>query len=147
MDVTTTDELVRQLGSIPNEMGAAACFGTPIEREGHTLILVARVSFGYGVGFGRGSGSGGKHSENGHGSDAGEGEGGGGGGGGSSAPVAVIDISPGEVKIQPIVDSTRIAVTSMTVGAWLGFWLFWTIRTLGRDHAKTERIRIEKGAA
>ena len=145
MDLTTTDELVRQLGSIPNETGAAACFGTPVERDGHTLIPVARVAFGYGLGFGRGSGSGGKASENGHGSDAGEGEGGGGGGGGSSTPVAVIDITSGDVKIQPIVDASRITMTSMMVGAWLGFWLLWTIRTIGRDNAKTERIKAEKG--
>lgn len=143
MELTATDELVHRLSNIPDQLGSAACFGMPIERDGHTLIPVARVSFGYGLGFGRGSGSGGHSAEGGD--EGGEGEGGGGGGGGSATPVAVIDISDGSVDIQPINDSTRIAITSMTVGAWVTFWLFWTIRAIAREGAKTQRQRIDKG--
>src|SRR5438270_472609 len=73
---TTTEELVRTVGDIPERMGAGVCFGSPIERDGRTLIPVARVSFGYGLGFGRGVGTG--HGDHGQGEGAGEGEGGGG---------------------------------------------------------------------
>jgi uncharacterized spore protein YtfJ len=143
MESTTTDELVHRLSTIPEEMGASACFGAPVERDGHTLIPVARVSFGYGVGFGRGTGSKSGPSENG----ATGGEGGGGGGGGSSTPVAVIDMTSGDVRIEPIMDQTRISVAGITLAAWTTFWLFWTVRTIARQAAKTRRLEIEKGVA
>ncbi len=47
--VTTTDEMVRRIGSIPDDLSAGACFGTPVERDGHMLIPVARINFGYGM--------------------------------------------------------------------------------------------------
>ena len=144
METAISDALVQKLGSLPEKVGASTCFGTPVERDGHTLIPVARVSFGYGLGFGRGSGPQAGYSGNGT-KGEGEGEGGGGGGGGSSAPVAVIDISEGRVEVQPITDSTRIALTSMTVGAWIAFWALWTVRTVARERGKTQRHRIDKG--
>src|SRR5690242_3097516 len=111
MDTTTTaEELVRTVGDIPERMGAGVCFGSPIERDGHTLIPVARVSFGYGLGFGRGMGTG--RDKDGAEEGAGEGEGGGGGGGGSSSPVAVIDITRDDVEIKPVQDPTRVTLAS-----------------------------------
>ena len=145
MDSTTTDELVHRLSTIPEEMGASACFGAPVERDGHTLIPVARVSFGYGVGFGRGTGSKTAPSGNGATGEGGEGEGGGGGGGGSSTPVAVIDLTSTDVRIEPIIDQTRISVAGITLAAWMGFWLFWTVRALARQAAQTRRLEIRKG--
>jgi uncharacterized spore protein YtfJ len=148
MESTTTDELVHRLSTIPEEMGAGACFGTPVERDGHTLIPVARLSFGYGLGFGRGTGSKSAPSGNGAvGGEGGEGEGGGGGGGGSSTPVAIIDMTPSEVRIEPIIDQTRISVAGITLAGWMAFWLFWTIRALARQAAQTRRLEIQKGAA
>src|SRR5438552_18574922 len=146
METGTAVELVTRLTNLPDQLGSSACFGMPVERDGHTLIPVARVSFGYGLGFGRGSGSNGHAGLDGRG-EGGEGEGGGGGGGGSSTPVAVIDVSEGRVEVQPIVDSTRIATTSMMIGAWISFWLFMTIRTIARERAKTRRQEIAKGTA
>lgn len=152
MDLSSsTDELVRTIGGMPQELGATACFGTPVEREGHTLIPVARVSFGYGLGFGGGSGS--KLSPSGNGSamgevgEGGEGGGGGGGGGGQASPVAVIDITRDGVTIEPVHDETRVSLAVFTMAAWIAFWLFWTVRTLARESAKTERHRIEKAGA
>ena len=143
----TTEEMVRRIGTIQDEVGASVCFGTPVERDGHTIIPVARVSFGYGMGFG--GGSGGKQ-EPGSGFDAmpaegGEGGGGGGGGGGSSTPVAIIDMSQGEVKVTAIQDSTRIALSGIFLTAWASFWLFLTIRTVARELGKTRRTKIESG--
>lgn len=142
----TTDEMVRQLSSIGDQIGASACFGTPIERDGHTVIPVARVTFGYGMGFGRGSGGKAEPSMDGHASDGGEGEGGGGGGGGGSTPVAVIDISDAGVHIEPIRDQTRIALTTFTMVAWNLFWITWTVRAIARERAKTKRLQIDKAA-
>jgi uncharacterized spore protein YtfJ len=140
-----TEEMVRQIANLPQELDAASCFGTPVEREGHTLIPVARVSFGYGVGFGGGTGT--DKKRGGDGLDApasGEGLGGGGGGGGNATPVAVVDISRDSVEIKPIVDESRIARTAIMTGAWVAFWLLWTVRTISREHQKTRRLSIEK---
>lgn len=141
---TPIDEMIHRLSTIPEESGASACFGAPVERDGHTIIPVARVAFGYGAGFGRGIAK--------HGGDlaeargeANEGEGGGGGGGGSSTPVAIIDMSAADVRIEPILDQTRISVAGMVLGGWMLFWLFWTIRTIARQAAQTRRLAIERG--
>ena len=139
---TTTEELVRTVGDIPERMGAGVCFGSPIERDGHTLIPVARVSFGYGLGFGRGVGTG--QGDHGHGEGAGEGEGGGGGGGGSSSPVAVIDISREDVEIKPVQDPTRIALAGLAFAGWLVFWMTMTVRTIARERSKTRRQEIAR---
>jgi len=147
--VSTSEELVRNISDLPDRLGAAACFGAPVERDGHTIIPVARISFGYGLGFGRGAGSSSKHepSANGHdGGEVGEGEGGGGGGGGSSSPVAVIDISRDEVEIKPIQDPMRLNMAAIALGAWVTFWFFATMRTIARERRKI-RVRELKGQA
>ncbi len=144
---TTTEELVRRVGSIPDELSAASCFGAPIERDGHTLIPVARINFGLGMGFGGGSAPAdvpGDLSVNGAGGESG---GGGGGGGGSATPVAVIDICGDDVIVKPVNDTTRIALGSYALVAWLGFWLFLTVRTVVRQREKTERklMKLQRG--
>jgi uncharacterized spore protein YtfJ len=148
MDMTdATDELVRQVSSIPHELGATACFGEPISREGHTLIPVARVNFGYGLGFGGGTDARTVPAEDGsseetH-TDSGGG-GGGGGGGGSATPVAIIDVSATGVRIEPIEDKTRMALAGITMIAWNLFWALWTVRTLVRERSKIKRLQLEK---
>ncbi len=142
---TPIDEMIHRLSTIPEESGASACFGAPVERDGHTIIPVARVSFGYGAGFGRGTSPSRHRSENGGSEGEAEGEGGGGGGGGSSTPVAIIDMSAADVRIEPIVDSTRISVSGMMLAGWMAFWLFWTVRTIARQAAQTRRLAIERG--
>lgn len=142
---STTEELVRRVGSIPEDLSAASCFGTPVERDGHTLIPVARITFGLGMGFGAAPGGvPGDLSSNGK---AGESGGGGGGGGGAATPVAVIDISGGEVAVKPVTDTTRIALGSYLLGGWVTFWLFLTVRTIARERGKTGRKRIESQRA
>jgi uncharacterized spore protein YtfJ len=145
---TTSEEMVRRIGTIPDEMGTTACFGQPIEKDGHTLIPVARVSFGYGMGFGGGSGGKGVPGEFGADTaEGGEGGGGGGGGGGSSTPVAVIDITRDDVRVTPITDTTRIAMSNLLFAAWAVFWVTLTIRTAVRQRAKVRQRQIDKGQA
>ena len=145
MDTTmTSDEMIRQISAIPDQLGVGACFGAPVERNGHTVIPAARVTFGYGMGFGRGSGGKDLPSTNGHtATDGGEGEGGGGGGGGGSAPVAVIHITDGGIEVEPIVDSTRVSLAGVTFAAWAVFWITWTIRSVAKGRAKTLREEIK----
>ncbi len=73
-----------------------------------TAIAIERAG-----GFGFGAGGGGEGPQ--------EGSGGGGGGGGSAQgrPVAVIEVGPSGVTVQPIVDATKIAVTALISAAAL----------------------------
>jgi uncharacterized spore protein YtfJ len=146
----TTETMIERIGAVPEKLGASACFGQPVERDGHTLIPVARVSFGFGMGFGRGTGAQNKPSGNGSFSESGEtgeGEGGGGGGTGSSTPVAVIDVSRDEVTVRPVMDPMRLAMSWMMLMGWIAFWLLMTVRTVVRERAKTRKREIEKGLA
>ena len=68
---------------------ATAVFGTPVEREGVTVIPVARVRLGFGAGGGAGRG------------DT-EGSGSGGGGGASASPAGYIELRDGKATFQRI---------------------------------------------
>jgi len=85
-------------------------YGEPIQHEG-TLILPAAEVLAV-AGFGAGYGSGGPE-------DVG-GAGGGAGGGGRtfSRPVAVVIANKTEVRVEPVVDPTKIVMTMFTA---LGF--------------------------
>jgi uncharacterized spore protein YtfJ len=91
-----------------------AVYGSPI-REGENIVIpAAEVLSVAGFGFGAGSGPQGT-GEN---ENMGSGEGGGGGGRVLSRPVAAIVISPTGVRVEPIVDVTKIALAIFTT---LGF--------------------------
>jgi uncharacterized spore protein YtfJ len=71
-------------------------FGDPVEREGITVIPVARARFG----FGGGGGSGGPQGE--------EGSGGGGGGGAMVTPVGYIEVGPAGASFKRISSPTDL---------------------------------------
>lgn len=89
-----------------------AVFGDPIERDGITIIPVARVRWGFGGGAGNGpvgvgpglDGEGRSGVESGAGSGDGyqSGSGSGGGGGAAAAPVGFIEIGPDGATFRPI---------------------------------------------
>jgi uncharacterized spore protein YtfJ len=83
-------------------------YGQPVEHEGSLIIPAAEVVAG--LGFGAGYGAGGPQDEDGSGS------GGGGGGGGRtmSRPVAVIIADQNGVRVEPVVDPTKIALAALT---------------------------------
>ena len=91
-----------------------AVYGPPI-REGETTVIPTAEVLSL-AGFGLGSGSG----SQGPGENENTGSGGGGGGGGRvlSRPVAAIVISPAGVRVEPIVDVTKIVLAVFTT---LGF--------------------------
>jgi uncharacterized spore protein YtfJ len=104
---TTMDEFLRAAN-------VEAVYGAPI-REGENIVIPAAEVLSI-AGFGLGSGSG----SQGAGEEENTGGGGGGGGGGRvlSRPVAAIVISPAGVRVEPIVDVTKIALAGLTT---LGF--------------------------
>jgi uncharacterized spore protein YtfJ len=102
--------------------GVDKVYGRPI-KEGETTILPAAevmVAAGFGSGFGKGTGE----TEE---SEVGSGEGGGGGGGGKtlSRPVAVVISSPEGVRVEPVIDFTKVALAAIT--AW-GFMATMVLR-------------------
>jgi len=95
-------------------------FSEPI-REGETTIIPAAevmTGMGFGHGFGRGSDAQGEEEHRG---------GGGGGGGGGSAwarPVAVVVATPQGVRVEPVIDFTKVALAAVTAGGFmLATWL------------------------
>jgi uncharacterized spore protein YtfJ len=90
-------------------------FSEPISVGDNTVITASEVNVGMGLGFGRGSGN----SEG----EGGEGVGAGGGGGSAGRPVAAIIISPSGVRVEPIVDVTKIVLAFLTtIGAMYMSW-------------------------
>lgn len=96
-------------------------FGDPVTQGEYTAITAREVTIGLGFGFAGAGGAGPTQAgeqaaDAGVASDSGAGFGGGGGGGGGSAgrPVAVIEIGPNGVRVEPIVDPTKIAIAMFT---------------------------------
>jgi uncharacterized spore protein YtfJ len=101
-----------------------AAYGEPVYHGDTAVIPTAEVlsvmGFGVGSGYGRGN------DEN----DSGQGGGAGGGGGGRvlSRPVAVIVASPEGVRVEPVVDVTKVALAALTAA---GFMVGMLVRMTG----------------
>lgn len=88
-------------------------YGVPYEKDGNVIIPAAEIVAGFGFGVGRGQGSE-KESD-----EPISGSGGGGGGQIFSRPVAVIIASSEGVRVEPVVDITKIALAALTAGAFM----------------------------
>ena len=91
-----------------------AVYGAPI-RQGEAIVIPAAEVLSI-AGFGLGSGSGSRGDADP--GQTGSGSGGGGGGRVFARPVAAIVISPGGVRVEPVVDVTKLALAALTT---LGF--------------------------
>jgi uncharacterized spore protein YtfJ len=119
MEMTVSDRLMESVDNNIDHMlevaTVEAVYGAPIKQRDTLIIPAAEVS-AY-LGFGMGVGSGGKDEETGE--DNGEGGGAGGGGFSLSRPVAVIVSGPDGVRVEPVVDFTKIALAALTAGAFM----------------------------
>jgi len=104
-------------------------YGEPIEHDDTMIIPTAEVLCGLGFGVGSGSGT---SAENPDKPSQGSGSGGGGGGRILSRPVAVVVASPEGVRVEPVVDITKIALAGLTA---LGFMVGMMFRMSSRRHA------------
>ena len=105
-----------------------AVYGEPV-RSGETIVVpAAEVVSMFGFGMGAGSGTAAAN---------GGGSGGGGGGGGRvlSRPVGVVVITPGTVRVEPIVDVTKLGLAALTA---FGFMFMTMLRMSSRRHALPE---------
>jgi len=114
-------ELVEKLFAVAQP---GAVFGEPVTAGEYMVITASEVSVAAGVGYGVGGGASSEPGEDtatsedepqGEGGES-SGFGGGGGGGGVSMgrPVAVINIGPQGVQVEPVVDATKIALAFFT---------------------------------
>jgi uncharacterized spore protein YtfJ len=144
--ITMTDEIVTnqpaEAGSIVfqdtmEEFLATAdvsvVYGEPIQHEDTIIIPTAEVLAGLGFGFGSGSGNSPEASDQ----KPAEGSGFGGGGGGRilSRPVAVVVASPEGVRVEPVIDITKIALAGLTA---LGFMVGMMFRMTSRRRSFPE---------
>jgi uncharacterized spore protein YtfJ len=94
---TLADELLQRIGTtVGDRARVSAIFGEPVEREGITVIPVAKARFGFGGGGGAGS----RQGE--------EGSGGGGGGGAMVTPVGYIEVRDGSPRFKRISSQSEV---------------------------------------
>lgn len=129
-----TDSVTQVMDHLTETAKVEAVFGQPIEHNDVVVIPCSEVSVGLGMGFGSGpvvaSSADGKPSTS---------SGGGGGGGATGRPIAIIIMSKDGVRVQPIVDATKVALTTFTT---ITFVFLWLGRLLGmRRRASFRRLR------
>lgn len=112
------ERLFETLESLREKARVEAVFGEPEKIGEKTIIPIAQVGYGFGMGFGEGEGE-----------EAPTGRGGGGGGGVSAKPIAVLEVTPEETKLTPVVDSTKLFVVRTVMVAW---GILWITRALAR---------------
>lgn len=118
----------------------SAAFGEASTVGDRTIIPVARVSTGGGFGFGSGQAEAVQDTA------ASGGSGAGGGAGAMATPIAAIVVTPEEVRVQPIVDVTKVTLAAI---ASLAFNLYWVLRFLRAvrigEHAEVPRGEVTLG--
>jgi uncharacterized spore protein YtfJ len=103
---SATQTLEQTMNRLVDSVKTEAVFGQPVQRDGITIIPCSEVSLGLGLGGGNKP----------HQQEAGENMSG--GGGVSERPIAVIVVTHNGVRVQPIPNVTKIAVSFFSA---LGF--------------------------
>jgi uncharacterized spore protein YtfJ len=109
-----TDQVEQVLTHMLDVVRVNAVFGQAVERGNTTVIPCSEVIAGLGMGSGSGP-----FDERGN--PAGGGSGG--GGGAKARPIAAIIIAQDGVHVEPIMDITKVALATITTGAFVLFWL------------------------
>jgi uncharacterized spore protein YtfJ len=123
--VLLNDELAARGAEMTERIFTAArpgaVFAEPV-RNGDVVVIAASEVFSAG-GFGMGSGSG-PAEVTGATESVPQGSGGGGGGAARGRPVAVVEVTPSGVRVEPIVDVTKLGLAAFAVGLSLTAALF-----------------------
>ncbi|MGQ9675486.1 MAG: spore germination protein GerW family protein [Chloroflexota bacterium] len=128
-------EVSKMMDGLMQASNVNAAFGEPRQVGDRTIIPVARVGAGGGFGLGAGQGEvvGGR---------AAGGTGAGGGGGSMANPVAVVVVTTEDVRVQPVVDATQIALAAMAAFAFNFYWIIRLLRNI-RTAEKAEEMEKE----
>ncbi len=109
-------------------------YAKPVKHGDATLIPAAEIMAGVGFGLGQGHGPTSETDESAE--NTGGGEGGGGGGRMLSRPVAVVIASEAGVRIEPVIDYSKIWMAAITAGGFMAALLLrlvnprWALRQL-----------------
>jgi len=114
VQATPVDPTEQALSKLVITASADAVFGEPVVNGNTTVIPCSEVVIGMGMGSG-----GGPVDENGNQTGSGTG----GGGGARGRPVAAIIITQDGVRVEPILDLTKIVLASLTTGAFILLWI------------------------
>jgi uncharacterized spore protein YtfJ len=125
------DRLVESLGG---SASASAVFGDPVERDGVTVVPVARVRYGVGGGGGRGAGRRKKRDTGSAEQEVGYGH----GGGVQATPVGYIEISGGKADYKRIADPVR-PLAALMLFPLVGVVCFALIAIISLQTAKSAR--------
>lgn len=117
------DELQKRFADMQGKANWQAVFGDVIEVDGRRLIPVASVQYLFGMGGGQGPTRSGARGRGTRTPTVPPPGGGGGGGGLRLEPIALIDISNGRTRVEPIINITRLVVVALVVVAWSMFWV------------------------
>jgi uncharacterized spore protein YtfJ len=102
-----------------------AAFGEPQVFDDRTVIPVAQVGYGFGLGFGSGTSPTEEEDE-----AASVAEGGGGGGGAQAKPLGALIITPEHVYFEQTMDTGRITMAGIGLGALLILQFAKTLRAI-----------------
>ena len=115
MDLEKTGSADKFIGTIAEKLGAVAkaatVFGEPVERDGITVIPVAKARWGFGGGAGQRKDEGGVGKQE---------DGAGGGGGVQVTPVGFIEIKNQGANFRPI---RTVSLSWIVMGSILGLFL------------------------
>jgi uncharacterized spore protein YtfJ len=112
---TQIEKLLDTLADLRKKANVNAVFGKPVAAGGRTVIPVAEVAYAFEVGVEEEAVPDGT-------------EGGGGGSGGLDVrPVAVVEVTPEETWVKPVIDEQKLALAGVLLAAWA---VFWVARTL-----------------
>ena len=114
MQAAPVDPTEQALSKLVIVASADSVFGEPVVQGNTTVIPCSEAIIGMGMGSG-----GGPTGENG----ISTGSGSGGGGGARSRPIAAIIVTQDEVRVEPILDLTKIVLASLTTGAFILLWI------------------------
>lgn len=114
VQVAPIDPTEQALSKLVITASADAVFGEPVVIGNTTVIPCSEVALGMGMGSG-----GGPKDENGNSTGSGSG----GGGGARGRPVAAIVITQDGVHVEPIFDTTKIILASLTTGTFILLWI------------------------
>src|ERR1700686_4685057 len=129
-----TGSVEQVLSRLVSNATVDSVFGRPIERDGATVIPCSEIT----VGFGMGSGTGPVDEK---GNPTGQGSGG--GAGSQGRPIAVIVMTKEGVRVEPVLDLTKVVLASMTTGAFMLFW-FGRLTGLGRKDKGPSFSQLKK---
>jgi uncharacterized spore protein YtfJ len=114
VQATPVDPTEQALSKLVLTASVDAVFGEPVVNGNTTVIPCSEVVMGMGMGSGAGP-----VDENGNQTGSGSG----GGGGARSRPIAAIVITEDGVRVEPILDLTKIVLASLTTGAFILLWI------------------------